>query len=348
MPETETTAKINFVKGINHEDLKGITDVPKIQEYVNAESHEKPFWDTLCDHEKWDPKHSKLTYRELDFSSILANANRVQAAVLKEDIAPDNTSIKLNSFDITTQDYGVRYEYTSKELRNNYHDLKSMIGRSLRFQTVDMSEYIKGVEFIKSRYTLTLGDGANKWRNIFAKARSVLVKNKTKGRMIAILTTEALEDLEAELESEGVKLPETIKDDLNIEGVIGKYKGFTIVERTDSFLYDSGSQYAIFLAEFDRMGNRPVKTLGGTEWEVMDKGLGAYLISDKNGNPVADANDQIGYVAANLYNFGAAHQADQAHLVCKFTLAEDTATDNGQQTYTFGANANGSATSPNA
>jgi len=347
MAEAENT-KINFVKGINHEDLKSITDVPKIEEYVNSESHEKPFWDTLCDHEKWDSKYNKLTYRELDFSGVLANASRVSAAVLKEDVAPDNTAIKLNSFDITTQDYGVRYQYTSKELRNNYHDLLSMIGRSLRFQTVDMTEFIKGTEFIKSRYTLTLGAGENKWRDLFAKARSVLMKNKTKGRKIAILTTEALESLEAELESNGVKLSDTIKDDINIEGVIGKYKGFDIVERTDTFLYNAGDQYAIFLSEYDRMGNRPVKTFGGTEWEVLDKGLGNYLISDKDGNPVADANNQIGYVAANLFNFAAAHQADEAHLVCKFTLAADSATDGGAQTYIYGANANGTASSPNA
>lgn len=342
----DTNTKPTLEKFINHDDLKGITDVEDIKEYVNAPSREPLFWDSLCDHDKWNPAYSAIVYRELDISDL--TVDQAKATEMKEAIAPDPSKIKYKSYKATTKDFGLRFPYTEVELRNNYHGLKRDIGRTLRYQADDVTENLKAAQFIKSRYTLTLGEGDRKWRDLFIKAKSVLMKNKGKGSFKAIMTTEALAELRKELETAGETLPESVKSDINKNGAITHYNGFDIIERTDAALYESGSQYVIFLAGHNVLGNMAVKAFGGVQWDVIDNPLGSGVIADKNGNIVSDYNHQMGAVAANLKNFGAVHQADEIHLVCKVTLAEFGATDGGEQTYEFGATGNGSAESPKA
>lgn len=317
-------------KIINATDLKGIEDITKIQEYVNAPEHEPEFWRSLCDTATWEKGYAKLNYRELDISDL--TVSQVEAKEMKEAIAPDPSKVTYKSYEVTTKDYGLRFPYTEKALRTNYDDLKRDIGRTLRYQAIDVTENLIGSQFIKSRYTLTIGTGSNKWATLFKKARSILKKNKCRlNGLVAILTTEALEAVELEMEANGVAMPEGIKDDLIKEGLIKKYTGFEVVERADDFLYDADgkSQYVIFIAKENRMGLKPVKTFKNEEWEVIDNPLGSGVVADANGNIVADYNHQAGAVAANLKNFAAIHQADESHLVCKVELATDSAVDGG-------------------
>lgn len=342
----EAEYKPTFEKLINREDLKGITDVEDIKKYVNAPNRDPLFWDHLCDHEPWDPTYASINYRELDISDL--TVDQAKATEMREAIAPDPSKIKYKSYTAKTKDYGLRYPYTEVELRNNYHGLKRDIGRTLKYQADDVTENLKAAQFIKSRYTLTLGEGDKKWRDLFDKAKGVLMKNKGTGPYTAIMTTEAVSELRKELEASGQSLPETVKADINSNGTITHYNGFDIIERTDAVLYESGSQYVIFLADRSRMGYKAVKAFNGVQWEVIDNELGTGVVADKNGNIVPDYNHQVGAVAANLKNFGAIHQADEIHLVCKVTLAEFAAVDGGAQSYEFGANASTTAESPKA
>lgn len=330
-------------KFINHEELKGIEDIPKIQEYVNAPTHEKPFWDGLCDHADWTKGHTKLSYRELDISDL--TVEQAKATEMKEAIAPASRKVKYKSYEVETKDYGTNYQYTEYALRSNYDDLKRDIGRTLKYETTDILENLKGVQFTMSRFTVTLGTGADKYLRMFAKARGILQKNHAKGNLKAIVTTEVLEEINKELEAMGQVLPAATKEEMIIDGVAGKLKGFTIIERSDSFLYKTEGespsqknyQFIIFIADTNRMGYKPVKTFGNQAWEVIDNPLGSGVVKDKDGNVVADYNHQMGAVACNLKNFAAIHQADDAHLVAKVELAPIAAVDGGEQQYEFGA-----------
>lgn len=337
-------------KMINHEELKGVQGITKIEEYVNAPSRAPEFWDGLCDHAKWVEGYTKLSYRELDISDL--TVAQAKATELKEAVAPDPSKITYKSYEVVTKDYGLRFPYTEKALRENHDDLERDIGRTLRYQATDIKENLKGIEFTKSRYTVTLGTGDDSYLRLFEKARAIMKKNQARGTLKAIVTTEVLAEINKELEAKGMVLPAATKEEMIIEGVVGKLKGFTIIERTDSFLYttetEKNYQFIIFVAETNRMGYKAVKTFNGEKWEIIDNPLGSGVVKDKAGNIVADYNHQAGAVAANLKNFAAIHQADDAHLVCKVELGSMTAIDGGEQTYEFGAKSVATATSPAA
>ena len=337
-------------KMINHKELMSVESITKIEEYVNAPSREPEFWDGLCDHAKWEEGYTKLSYRELDISDL--TVAQAKATELKEAVAPDPSSITYKSYEVVTKDYGLRFPYTEYALRNNHDDLMRDIGRTLRYQATDIKENLKGVEFTKSRYTVTLGTGADSYLRLFEKARIIMKKNHARGTLKAIVTSEVLAEINKELEAKDQTLPAATKEELVLEGVVGKLKGFVIIERTDSFLYttetEKNYQFIIFVAETNRMGYKAVKTFNGEKWEIIDNPLGSGVVKDKAGNIVADYNHQAGAVAANLKNFAAIHQADDAHLVCKVELGSMTAIDGGEQTYEFGAKSVATATSPAA
>lgn len=315
-------------KIINTTDLKGIEDIAKIQEYVNAPEHEPAFWRSLCDTANWEKGYAKLNYRELDISDL--NVSEAEAKEMKEAVAPDPSKVTYKSYEVTTKDYGLRFPYTEKALRTNYDDLKRDIGRTLRYQAIEVTENLIGSQFIKSRYTVTLGTGDSKFATLFKKARAILKKNKCRlDGLVAIMTPEALEALELEMEAKGVVMPDGVKSELIKDGLIKKYTGFEVVERADDFLYDDTNQYIIFIAKENRLGIKPVKTFGNEQWEVIDNPLGSGVVADASGNVVADYNHQAGAVAANLKNFAAIHQADESHLVCKAAIATDSAVDGG-------------------
>lgn len=300
---------------IKHSDLpmEAITYIDKNIKVVNKT---EAFWDKFVNHDK-TPKCDTIKYRK----QVLVDP--VAIAKLEEGIIPDPTKIRVVEFKDSLLNVGSYLKYTRENL-NNLDDLSEMAANQLAHERLYDLENIKFAAFKGTTCTFTKTTGT--WQAKLLALKTQMMKNKAKpaadgtflfiapGEIMNQILTEAGEKMKGS--EEGAKILGN--------GYIGKYCGFSFVERDDGEMYhDTGESTSlkhnayVFVIGKTENGEFPVKArdFAGENAEVINNGISS---SDKN-----DPLNQFGTIGSRIDGVGAKLIAPECVLKAEIDITTD-------------------------
>lgn len=319
---------------VSHADFT-VEDKVKIEEDVRRFPKAEVFWDKFCDHKPWVRGAKKFSYRKLIKPTVTTN----DKTPLVEGVGARPSTLELAEFEGQVNNYGSYIPYTKEAVQFNFDDTLSMITDAISYKSVAVPEALKAAEFASSRNQLTAASTIiatlGKAKAIFRKFK---VKPQANGKYVAIIDPMLTPTLLAEIGAVST-LPESTKNELNIDGFVANFQGWTIIERYEDAMQGSttsgqatyGKTCMILLGKSEEGLNSV--TVTGQNTEIILNPLGSGVIKDASGNVVADTNKRVGSVAYNIDALGIGTQADDARMICWFATTDATSALANTKTY---------------
>ena len=286
----------------------------------------------LFDNDDFPENRTDVAYRVLVPQRIAAD--EVNSFKLRENIAPNNRSLKYATYRKTVEDYGTRHEYTAKAVEDNPDSVVTDAVEDLDGWTTDMKKFLAAGALAATHSSVAPIEVSSKVviNSTMDKAYQILTdvlesEPWAGGEYLFVVPGAVRQALKNELlalnggNTAGI-LPANEQMKL-VKGYVGSWGGFSLFvpKGANKILQDENNYYVYFIGKTDR-GANPLRRLTkkGALTQVLHHALGSGIMKNADGEIVPDYNHQKGGIGCNLK--GIAYYIRDDRFVLKCTIAK--------------------------